>query len=443
MFSDDRLDFRGAWELQRWEVLLGSIVAVAAPAILVSSRLSITFLAVLAGAWIWVRRTIVREALPELDGLAISLGALVLYALLSVLWGVDPGAAMFKISVLAGIVFASLLTMRLAWMESRPGAVRIAEGLWLGVLVAFAFYVVDAATKQAIRIWVINALHIEPEILRPPKAYHWVNNHLVSIGQAAFTRNTTPVMLMAWSSMMAALGAIRRPWNTRIAILIYVLATGAVWLSPQESSKTAWVAGTIAFAIAYASRTWAYRVILTAWVMACIAIVPLALLAHRADLHNAPWLFGTAKHRIIIWNFTAEHVLEHPFFGAGAYMTYVTGPQITAEAVTAPDEKFPRKMSRHSHSVYLQTWFELGVFGALLLTAAGWQVLRRISRLDPRLQPYGFATFCSAATLMASAYGMWQTWYMALMGLVPILFAIGGRALQSSETPSPAPPPVA
>lgn len=430
--------------MQRWEVLLGSLVAVAAPTILVSSRLSVTFFVLIVGAWIWLRRTIVPEALPELDGLAISIGALLLYALLSLFWGVDPLPALFKLTVLTGIVFGSLLTMRLVWMESPAGIVRIAEGLWLGVLIALAFYVLDAATKQAIRIWVINALHIDQELLRPPKAYHWVNNHLVSIGQAAFTRNTTPVMLMSWSAMMAALGAMRRPWGARVAVVIFLLATAAVWLSPQESSKTAWVAGSIAFALAYFSRTWAFRLIATAWVMACLAVVPLALLAHRMDLHNATWLFGTARHRIIIWNFTAEHVLEHPFFGAGAYMTYVTGPQITAEAVTAPDEKYRRKMSRHSHSVYLQTWFELGVFGALLLCAVGWQVLSRIRRLEAEVQPYGYATFCSAATLMASAYGMWQTWYMSLMGLVPILFAIGARALQVRDTTTPAAtPPVA
>ena len=230
---------------------------------------------------------------------------------------------------------------------------------------------------------------------------------------------------------MAALGAIVRPWNKPIAMLMFVLAIAAVFLSPQESSKTAIVAGVAAFALTRISARWALRLIAAGWITACLAVVPLALMAHRLDLHNANWLQTTAQHRIIIWNFTAEQVLKAPVFGIGAYMTYIVGPTIAAQ--NAPDEHLPRKLSRHSHDVYLQTWFELGAVGALLLMTAGLMVLGRIGRLDPAVQPFGFATFCSAATLMASSYGIWQSWYMAIFGLTPVAFAIGARVFETGE----------
>jgi O-antigen ligase len=92
-----------------------------------------------------------------------------------------------------------------------------------------------------------------------------------------------------------------------------------------------------------------------------------------------------------------------------------------------------KSLSRHSHNFFLQTWLELGAVGAVLLMLVGLQVIRRLSELAHGIQPYAFATFASAATLMSASYGIWQAWLLALFGLTPILFAVGARALETSR----------
>jgi O-antigen ligase len=421
--------------MRRREVLIGLLTGVTATTVLVSARLTPVFLAVMIGLWLWLRwRAADRATLaPANDALAVTLAALVAYAFASTLWAAHPGAGIGKVALLGAVAAASIATARLIAGADRETILCASEGLWLGLLVGVVYFLAEGLTGQAVKIWIINALKVAPELLQPARSYHWEGGKLVKIDVASFTRSTTPISVMIWPALMAALGAIKTPWNRRIAALLFVLALAAVFFSPQESSKVAIVVGAAAFGLAWLSRAWAHRIVAGVWVLACLAVVPAVIWVHALDLDNAPWLNKSAQHRIIIWNFTAEEVLKAPVFGIGAYMTYVLGPEMTAESTAPPDptDRWERKFSRHAHNAYLQTWFELGAVGALLLMWTGLTILGRISRLPSSVVPFGFAAFSTAAALLGSSFGIWQTWYIALFGLATILFAVGASAYAS------------
>jgi hypothetical protein len=84
----------------------------------------------------------------------------------------------------------------------------------------------------------------------------------------------------------------------------------------------------------------------------------------------------------------------------------------------------------------MQTWFELGLIGALLLCAVGLSIVAAIRGLAPRLQRYGLATFATTAAMASVSYGMWQAWFMASFGLCAALFVLGTRCLASCEIES-------
>jgi O-antigen ligase len=415
-------------------VLIGTLVAVGAAAVFVSARLTTPFLLALVVTWLWARPpgTGLRHALPEMDGLAFAFAALVLYALIGTLWAADPIAAVEKVAQLFAIAFASLAAVRLVLAESRSASVRIAEGLWLGVLIGVAFYLSECLSGQAIKIWIINALHLSPEVLRPLKDYAWQDGTLVRIGGDTFVRNATPLSVFLWPALLAARGAVARPWNTRVAQVIAAMGIAAVLLSPHESSKVALLIGLGAFAVAWRSARWGHGMLLGLWLAASLAIVPAALLAHRLELHKADWLQQSARHRIVIWNTTAEQVLKYPMFGIGTYSVYVAGFTLVPYEPQAPGDELAPSLSRHSHNAFLQVWLELGAVGAALLTLAGWQFIRRMERLDHTLRPFAVAAFSCATALMSTSYGIWQNWFMALFGLAPILFAIGARSCETA-----------
>src|SRR5262249_7442412 len=64
---------------------------------------------------------------------------------------------------------------------------------------------------------------------------------------------------------------------------------------------------------------------------------------------------------------TAEQVLDKPWLGIGADST----PALKAERTTPPEQPegfvIKRTTGQHAHNLFLQTWYELGVFGVILV----------------------------------------------------------------------------
>lgn len=433
VFSSELNGLRAAWASNRRAVLFGALIGTCALILLISSRVSPVILFGLLFVWTLLSWDRISSAVPPLDAVTGSVAAFLGYSAISGLWAANLVSGEGIVLMAVTMAAASMVLTRAAWLEDRASSLRLGEGLWIGFVLALIYLLIEIRTGQAIKIWVYNMLHFTPDMLQPKRYHKWVDGVLVKIYDTTLTRNAAPITPLLWPSLMAALGGIARPWNVPVAVAIFVLAFIVAFLSPHESSKVAIVAGSFAFAMAWFSREWARRIISAGWVAACLLVVPAALLAHKLDLHNASWIQPSAQHRIIIWNFTAEHVLEQPIFGTGVFTTYKRGPEITRTAVNEPGERYKRKMSRHSHNVYLQTWFEFGVIGAMLLAAFGVMLLARIRRLHEAVQPFGFAAFTSVAALMASSYGMWQAWFVALFALTPVLYAIGGRTLETAD----------
>ena len=195
----------------------------------------------------------------------------------------------------------------------------------------------------------------------------------------------------------------------------------------HESSKLALLVGLLVFAIANVSLRLVGRWRPSLGSVACLAMPPAALIADRLDLHHASWIQTTARHRVIIWNYTAGKDACGPLFGVGANMTYVLGPELEADMPEQAEGTLVETISIHSHSIYLQTWFELGLIGAALLTLLGLSILGAIRSLAPQTQTYAYATFASAAAMASSSYGMWQLWFMAPFALSAVLFWVGAR----------------
>ena len=113
-------------------------------------------------------------------------------------------------------------------------------------------------------------------------------------------------------------------------------------------------------------------------------MIPLDFLAFKAELHQADWLPKSARARIIIWEYTAERVLENPVLGIGANST----PAVKAKAVAAPEKPegfvFRRTTGQHAHNLFLQSWYELGLFGTILVAIAGAAAALRLLLLPLR-----------------------------------------------------------
>lgn len=139
-------------------------------------------------------------------------------------------------------------------------------------------------------------------------------------------------------------------------------------------------------------------------------------------------------HRLYIWNFVGQNVFKKPLLGWGmnaSRSTLFSGRKTSfdipstgsgGEPTTAHFENV-ELLPLHPHNVALQLWLELGFVGILLGIAFLFSfIIRTAPTLDSllanRFSYYGSLT--AALTVYLVSYGMWQSWWLALLGLVSI-----------------------
>lgn len=433
MFSNELGRDRFHFSAAPATVLIASTVLITVAASIVSARTIPYLLGVLAG--LCLTTAIVTRKLGNLffkpNELHWSIAALLVWSAATTIWSPNAQLALVKIGIAATLLFACSMVTAAIMNEPRSGIVRIAEGLWLGLMIGLTYFLVETLSHQSIKISVYNTLGLGPDDLKPPGFFIWENGRLVDINNDDMTRNTTPITLLVWPAVLAAISSTPASRSRFVATVLGGLTLAAVIASTHEASKVALAVGLIAFLLARHAPSWTNRLMAAGWLIGCLGMLPLALLAHRLDLHNAAWLQPTAQIRISIWHQTAERTLAQPFLGIGVHGTYVVGPTLGRTNLTAAGELRPPGLSRHAHNIYLQTWLELGLVGAILLSGVGLCLLRIISRLRSELRPYAHATFACAAVIAGLAYGMWQIWYMSLFGLAITMFAVGARAQET------------
>jgi len=107
-----------------------------------------------------------------------------------------------------------------------------------------------------------------------------------------------------------------------------------------------------------------------AWIIAVLFAVPLGALPYG---RIGRWLPPqSVAARVYIWKYVADDIYQRPLTGIG-----IRGPRdlhfkipTDADAASAAYALKGRE-ARHPHNIYLQTGFELGAIGAVLLLGVG------------------------------------------------------------------------
>jgi hypothetical protein len=362
-------------------------------------------------------------AVPAFDWTAASIGALILFAAVSASWAVESSRSLTRAAAAAVIAFGSGAAVRLLRGEQGSEVVPMAAGLAIGFLIGVVFWLFELLTGHMGKLWVLDTWDVSAEMARHLRA----SDSPELLG--GLNRSIASLTLLLWPALMVVVGLTVERRRRAAAILLTALAVAVVMLSAHATSKVAIVLGALAFALASQTRRLTFYIFAVAWIVSCLAIVPLARWPYQLGLHDAPWLKNSAQHRVIIWRQTAEQVVKAPVLGRGADMTRVLAPIIDR---TLPPERLQPSFAVHPHNVFLQTWFELGLVGALLLMNAGLAILWRVRRLGPQEQPFAYAMLACAGASLHASFGMWQLWYMCLFGLATVWFALGQRALEWS-----------
>jgi hypothetical protein len=357
--------------------------------------------------------------------------AVALYVFLNATWAVDPGVAFGKGALLMGIALTTFAASRAAmeWDKSdlRPVVLSFAAGVFIGaLLVLFELLTDGALTRLALNS--IDLLHP-----KGPKHIQISQGQVTKISLAELNQNVAILMFSLWPGLLT-LGAVKNGTHRAILLSLFFLAVAIpVIISEHDSSQLALLVSPLVFALTWMWRSQAIRTLAALWCLAFVLVLPLSFLAFKADLQMASWLPVSARARVIIWEYTAERVLDHPWLGIGADSTraLAAGQKNTAEQPEGFVIK--RTTAWHAHSLFLQTWYELGLVGVILMALAGSAVALRIFVLPFESQPFAAAAFAVFLSIAAFAWGMWQTWLMCSVALMLLYLGAAARASGDSS----------
>jgi O-antigen ligase len=215
--------------------------------------------------------------------------------------------------------------------------------------------------------------------------------------------------------------------------VFFVALAAVIAVSEHASSQMALIGSGIVVLSAWSWRPRAViRALAVLWCAAFVLVIPASFIAYQSELHLATWLPNSARHRIILWQSTAEQTLAHPLLGIGVKSTPVPTARQKTNAPADQPEGFvaPRGTGHHAHNIFLHSLYELGALGAVLFAITGAAVVMLILYLPAAAQPFAVGTFAAFALVGAFAWGMWQTWFMCAAGLLPLYLRVAAAACE-------------
>ena len=194
------------------------------------------------------------------------------------------------------------------------------------------------------------------------------------------------------------------------------LAAIAINMSSHATSKAGLFVGGLTWLLVSRRPRAAQPLMTAVWLAATLLVLPAAWIGYHAEGWRSMKPFS-AQHRVVIWGVTAEKTLEHPLLGIGLGKTplYDESPQPSVKYI--PGTRLPIATNRHAHNIFLQTWYETGVIGALLLMLAGLPLIGWISRTPPKVAPLLAAAFTGSVISASFSYSMLATWFLATFTL--------------------------
>jgi O-Antigen ligase len=345
------------------------------------------------------------------------------YCAASALWSADPVSSLKSGLIIAGIVLGvrklidAVASCPLAWLTHGTRA----------LLVAFVIGVLYLLIEEVSGHQIKRLLYWPFHTVKPGSStVAAVTRYDLDLAREITNWNMPPLVFALWPVLLITslqLAPRARP----VQWLIAAVATLTVFLSAHSTSKVAVAAGLAAFAAASFNHRPVRYVLAGYWILAFLAVVPLANAAYSHKLYRDARLKPSVQARIIIWGFTAELVPLQPWLGVGAAaskrLDRLRLP--AAEAERPGDHVYTaRRTGPHAHNIYLQSWYELGAVGVGLLLAFGLTVLSEANAAARELQPYLLASAGTVVVTTSMSFGLFEPWFLAAIGMAAAMLVL-------------------
>ena len=371
----------------------------------VVALLFVIWAAVCAVVWRGERR------LPRPNrAVTLALVALLLWCAIASFWSFDVVGGLV-LTLRIGVIFAAGL-MTFAVAQRLDGGARERFGNWFlsGILIALLLVAVELAFGYPINELATGLSSDQADL------------------QYRLNRGATALAMMVWPAA-ALLWRRGAAWG---ALLLLAVVAVALHLMTSGAAVLGAVAGGATAVLALSHPKVGRLVLVAATVVALAGSVPAAKEAYSRGGLDANWLDDSARHRVDIWNYSAERIEQKPLAGWGFD---------SARGFTKFDPSKSREnwqlMPLHPHNAAIQILLELGVVGGMVVIVLLMVVVARLERLPRPERICGQALYMATLTIACTAYGLWQNQWLAMIWSAALLIPLTSPVLAKPSSPLP------
>lgn len=345
------------------------------------------------------------------------LGAFIGYLFLTSLWSITPERSLeqaFRLFVLALFGLATFSLVRsLNDAQTRRVTYCLVPALIVGTVGGCVFGLLQY-TGGHIRI-ITDFLGFDSEFSN-------FSSNRLHIAKTMLVTNLTFFALLPWL------------WKKQklIAIASFFALLTACIFSDSQSALLACLAGGLAFLMIKTSSQWALKVIMAGIVVSFALILPITQSSIMADLREVtkPTFLEKSTStslRLRIYEFFGDETLNRPILGHGLQAGIkFAAPNVDYRGIPAP--------VRTPHSVHLQTLFDLGYVGAILMLLALLTPVRQAYlNGNPELAAYLLLPICVTIAATSFNFVIWRTWIPSAAVLCLLFLFIQVRTPQTSK----------
>jgi O-antigen ligase len=340
--------------------------------------------------------------------LALAIALISAWCLLAALWSFHPMNAAtlaLRVALLLMVLLYLVALVRLLAVCQRR---RVARALCLGFAIALALIVIELIFGGPILT-----------LLQGAARSDYATYSRLNRGVSAAAILVWPVAAFAWA---------RGPrW---LVFALPVLVFAVTLFSQSSASMLALGAGLMAALLAASGRQIARAVMGLAVIVTLFASPLIPGLAQQVGLEKFDLLPDTTHYRAHFWGVISDRIAERPLLGWG----FDASPDLPTGDVQ-PFRPGQKVIPSHPHNGALQIMVEIGLVGSLLTLALLFLIGRRIDRLAPVPRACAVAMLVTVLGVAATAYGIWQSHWLAMIGAAAALFS---AALPAAESRSPA-----
>jgi len=265
------------------------------PLSLLSQRAVVPWLlivAVAACAVVW--RAERRLPLPD-RGIAMGFGALLLWCAIASLWGFDPLGSFFLVLRIGAIFAAALVLFAIA--RGLDDRVRKDLGNWFlaGMSITLGLMAVELLFGFPIT-----------------EAYIGLSSEEADL-RYRLNRGATAMVMMAWpaAALLWQRGIV---W---VAAILFVVVAAMLGLMESNAAILGAIAGLAMALVSLLQRKIGRAMVVSITIVALAGTALAAQEIHRRGWQEAAWLDKSARHRVEIWNYTADLIGRKPLTGWG------------------------------------------------------------------------------------------------------------------------------